>query len=722
MDKIKEKILGMLSKHSYSEKLIYEFLSDDKEVRDALSDLIEKGEVVKLKKELYLPSSLKLVKGKIVSIKANYSFASVEGQDEDVYIDNKNLESAFIDDIVYLERVKYSARDEYRVFSIIQRARKQLVGEIKDLFGNWVIDVKDVSSKNMMFKINPTPLKLFEGNIALCHITKQTKNVTYVDVVKIIGNKNEPGVDVSRIILKYNADIEFPNEVREQVNSIPQELDPSVYLEDSTYEDFRNRLIVTIDGEDAKDFDDAVEVTRLDDGYEVGVHIADVTHYVTYDSPLDREALSRGTSIYVADRVVPMLPFELSNGICSLNPNVERLVQSAIFKVDFEGNIVESRITHGVMKSKVRLTYTYVNKLLGKEKIEKHFPQAVDELIYLLDEVARKIRKKRVERGAIELDTTEIRFVLDKEGNPVDVVKRVQGEGEKLIEDLMIAANEVVATTISNMKLPSIYRIHEQPQAKKMEIFMKLSAHLGYKCNFSALTVTPKELQEHLNKIRDPQVHSVLSMMLLRSLAKARYLEDNKGHYGLASECYTHFTSPIRRYPDLLLHRLVDRYILDKNYEFDINLENEIAFIAENSSIKERRAMAIEREVDDLESSKFMVNKIGEKFSGFINGMTSNGMFVELDNFGIDGFVDYEDIQDDYYVFDEKYMKAYGRRTKHQFALGDRVDVVVSRVDLESYQISFELVTESKMTKVNNKKKREFERKYGKGKRKGHHK
>lgn len=715
----KDKILNMLVKHSLSEKLVYEFFSDAPETKDALKELIDEGKVVKVKKELYTPDALKLVKGKIVSIKNNYSFASI-GQEDDVYIDNKNLNGAFIDDEVYLRETKYSFREEYEVFSIIKRARKQLVGEIKKYYGEWIIDVKDVSSSSMMFVINPTPIKLFEGNIALCYVTKQNKNVTYVDVVKILGNKNEPGVDISRIILKYGADIEFPQEVRDQVNSIPQEVNESEWL-NKGYEDFRNHLIVTIDGEDAKDFDDAVEVKRIDEGYEVGVHIADVTHYVTKDSPLDKEALNRGTSIYVTDRVVPMLPFELSNGICSLNPGVDRFVQSAIFKVDLDGNIISSRITHGVMNSKARLTYTYVNKLLGKQKIEKHFPKAVDEMLYLLDEVALKIRKQRHKRGALELDSTEIKFILDDKGNPIDIVRRIQGEGEELIEDLMIAANEVVATTMQKKKLPSIYRIHEQPKSKKMETFMALSTHLGYKARFSPLTVTPKELQGHMERVTDPQVHQVLSMMLLRSLAKARYLEENRGHYGLASECYTHFTSPIRRYPDLLLHRLVDKFIIDKDYDYSSLFEQEIAYIADNSSSKERRAMSIEREVDDLEAAKFMSTKVGNKYTGFINGMTSNGMFVELDDFGIDGFVQFEDLEDDFYIFDEKYMRAYGKRSNRRYSLGDKVDIIVSKVDTENYQITFNLINDSKPTKMINRKKK-MERKYGKGKRKGHHK
>lgn len=691
---IKENILKLLNKHSLSEKLIYEFFSETSEVKNAIEELVNEGKIVKIRKEYYTTKSLNLKKGKIVSIKNNYSFASVEGSDRDVYIYNEDLNGAFIDDEVYIKSDFNQRNYDYEnvVFSIIKRARTQVVGEIKNYHGEWILDVKDIASSNMVFVINPTPIALFNGNIALGLIKKQDKNVTHVDIVKILGNKNEPGVDIAKVIYKYNADIEFPDEVREEVNNIPQELREEDCI---GYEDFRDRVIVTIDGDDAKDFDDAVEVTKVEDGYEVGIHIADVTHYVKYDSPLDKEAQNRGTSIYVTDRVVPMLPFELSNGICSLNPHVDRLVQSCLFKMDFNGNIISSRITHGVMNSKARLTYSFVNRLLNGEEVKNEYSKEVINMIPLLEEVAIILRNNRTARGALNLETTEIKFICDENGQPIDVIKRVQGRGEKLIEDLMIAANEIVAETIEKMELPFIYRIHEQPQSKKIETFMKLSNHLGYKTNFSSLTVTPKELSSHMKKIDDEKIYSTLSMMLLRCLAKAKYLNENKGHYGLASESYTHFTSPIRRYPDLLVHRLIDKYIINNDSEYTNILEEEIAYIAENSSFKERRAMAIEREVNDLEACKFMATKIGHKYKGFINGMTNNGMFVEL-YMGIDGFVEFEYIDGDFYIFDERYMVAYGEWSHRKFALGEQVEIKVSQVDLENRQITFTLVDSNK--------------------------
>ena len=709
---LKENILNMLKKHSLSESLIYEIFSSSQETKKALLELVEEGKIIRVRKEYATPESLKLVRGTIVSIKDRFSFASIVGQDEDVYIPNSSLNSAFKGDEVYLKKIPSYYRDEYEVFSIIKRARQTICGEIKYYYGQWILNVNDIASKGMTFVINPTEEKLFEGYIALGVVTKQKKETAYVDIVRIVGNKNDPGVDISQIILANDAPISFPDKVREELKQIPSQ----VSEEDMKgREDFRDHLIVTIDGDDAKDFDDAVEVKRVGENYEVGVHIADVAHYVKEGSSLDIEALNRGTSIYVTDRVVPMLPFELSNGICSLNEGVDRLVTSCIFSVDNKGNIINRRIVKGVIRSHGRLTYKYVNKLLHHEPIDKHFSPEIDEMLFLLNEVSSKIRKRRQKQGALDLESVELKFICDEKGQPLQVVKRVQEEGEELIEDLMISANEQVSEEIFNNKLPFIYRIHEQPKAKKMDSFMKLSTHLGYKTSFSSLDVTPKELSDHMNKAKNDERYVILSLMLLKSLAKARYSIENKGHYGLASSCYTHFTSPIRRYPDLIVHRLIDRYIVQKDFSIDKAFVENLDFIAENSSIKERRAITIERAVDDLMACKFLKDKIGNKYQGFVSGMTQNGMFIQLDEFGIDGFVSFDDL-DDYYIFDERYMSARGARNRLCYELGDKVEVIVSSVNLTNRQITFTLVQDRK---TNNhisrkeKRKQKGERKHG---------
>jgi ribonuclease R len=697
---IKNRIINLLKKHSLSEKLIYEILSSSNEVKQSLGELIQNGEIVYYRKEYFLPDNLGLIKGKIISIKDKFSFAKID-EETDVYIDNDDLNYALLDDEVYLIPSRYK-KDAYSVFSILKRERTILTGEIKLKRGRYILDVGSIAPKDYLFVIQSHQETLIEGTIARGRIISNTKSLIFVEIISIIGNKSLPGVEITSIIYKYNANIDFPHEVVEQVKHIPNHVEENELI---NREDFRDHIIVTIDGDDAKDFDDAVEVKKLHDGYEIGVHIADVSHYIKEGTPLDKEALDRGTSIYVTDRVVPMLPFELSNGICSLNPHVERLVQSCIFKIDNYGNVISSRITKGVIKSYARLTYNYVNNLFNGQISDKSIPQEVNDMLLILHEASLKIRAKREFRGALDIDTSEYKFLCDEQGFPYEVKKLEHLEAEKMIEDLMIAANEQVSEIITSMGLPFIYRIHEQPKAKKMETFMKMSAHLGYRCNFSSLKVTPKELQEHMLSINDPKIKDILSIVMLRSLAKARYAIDNKKHYGLASTCYTHFTSPIRRYPDLLVHRLIDRYLVDGDVSINKQLIENIDYIAENSSIKERRSISIEREVNDLMASKYMSNKIGNTYKGYINGMIASGFFVELDN-GIDGFVNFESLSDDYYVYNENYLCAIGRRTSRKYSLGDEVEVIVAKVDIKNHLITFELLNKIKKHKMISSKRR----------------
>ena len=697
---MEERILNLLKRHALSRKVILEFFSNDQLVNAALKSLEEKAQVVYLNHKFYLPSMLHLVKAKISSIKDTYSFASVENY-EDVYIANTNLNGAFIDDEVYLKREYSNGYEAYEVVSIIKRARKQIVGEIFTKDGKFYLSTKNIASKSNEFIVEKSEVSLFDGYIVNCIILKQVFDRVYVHVISIIGHKNDPGVDIERIVRNHDADIEFSLSVREFLKTIPTSLSKEDYIDRV---DFTNRLIVTIDGEDAKDYDDAVEVERTENGYLVGVHIADVAHYVTYDNPLDKEALSRGTSIYLTDRVVPMLPVELSNGICSLNPNVDRLVTSCIFEVDYFGNVLNSRIVKGVINSKARLTYSYVNKLFKHElNKDEHVDFEIDQMLFVLNEVARKIRKRRLRLGSIELESTELKFLCNQEGHPYKVVKRKQDQAEELIEDLMISANEIVSQTIEKLNLPFAYRIHERPKSKKIDMFMLISNHLGYRANFSSLSVSPKDLSDHLNKIDDQNKKEILSMMLLRSLAKAKYSDNNVGHYGLASDSYCHFTSPIRRYPDLLVHRLIDKYLINNDLNYTKEELELIKYICENSSFKERRALSIEREVIDLVSAKFMQDKVGNIYTGTINGMNAHGMFVELEN-GIDGFIDFESLRDDYYFYNEQLMMAFGRRSNHKYQLGDKVKVMVDRVDVESYQIIFALLNDIKPSKIIDRK------------------
>lgn len=695
----KQRIIDILKKHSYSFTNLKEILSvDETTLSMTLQEMLIDGEIVQQRKEFYLPSNLNLIRGQIISIKENYAFASIHDQD-DAYIDNKYLKSAFLGDLVFLSRDRTSRRDdEYRVHSIISRSRNNIVGEVKIIQGEYLLITKNLTSKDITFVLEEYPSNIAEGSIVLCTVLKSYAKEILLKVIEVLGNKNDPGVDISKIILSHDAPINFPFEVKKAVKTIPNEVSEKDL---KGREDFRDHIIVTIDGDDAKDFDDAIEVSKIGDNYEIGVHIADVSYYVKENQAIDLEAFNRGTSLYCSDQVVPMLPFELSNGICSLNPHVDRLVTSCIVLINPQGEVIKSKIVKGVINSKARLTYNYVNQFLEDQSNKSLFPKEINDLIFLSYQVSQIIRAKRTKLGCLALESTELKFVHDEKMQPIEILKKKQGKGELLIEDFMILANEVVASTLEKTKVPSLYRIHENPKSKKIESFIALSNHLGFHCNFSCLDVTPLDLSLHLKKM-PIEKKEVLSSILLRCLAKARYATQNLGHFGLASVSYTHFTSPIRRYPDLVVHRLIKRYIIDKNVEFDSIFAEKLEYIAENTSIKERRALTIEREVEDLESAKYMKDKLGQSFDGKVVGISNKGLFVELLS-GIQGFVSFESIPGDYYIYDEKYMSAFGRRTKKRFSLGDQVKVIVTEVDVAKYRIAFSLQLDKKKAIIKEK-------------------
>ncbi len=692
---MEKEIVKLLKQHSRSFKNLKDLFNvTSNQLNDLLLKLQEEGLVVSKKQEYFVPEDLELKRAKITKIKDCFSLAIIDGEEEEVIIENRNLNSALKDDEVFLEEDYQSNKEAYKVFSIIKRAHLTLVGEIFQKNGYYYLQVNDRSYQNFKINIVKTEIPLIEGQIVRATILDSSRNSIACAIEEVIGSRNDPGIDVLRIILEHGAPTTFKDEVKEEVKKLPRE----VASEDKkNREDFTNHFIVTIDGEDAKDFDDAVEAYEDDEGFHVGVHIADVAHYVKQFGSIDKEALSRATSLYATDRVVPMLPFELSNGICSLNPGVERLVTSCFFVVDKDGNVSNTRICKGVIKSKARLTYTYVNAVLKHQIKEKN--HELEQALYTLNKAACSLRKKRKLQGALDLNSTELKFKVDKNGEPLEVSIQNQDEAEKLIEDLMITANEVVSNTFEKRHYPFIYRIHEQPHAKRMEAFMALSSRLGFSCQFSFLTVTPLQLSRHLEKISKSPRYEVLSRQLLRSLAKARYSIENKGHFGLASKCYCHFTSPIRRYPDLEVHRLIDRFLIEKHTDYDEQMINNLIKIAEVSSINERRALAIERDVIDLMSAKYMAQRIGEIHEGVIVGFTVNGMFVEMDN-GIDGFIAFETMKKDFFIYDERRMMAFGKRSGKKYLLGDKCKVKVDEVDIAKATIDLSLITEKKSNKI----------------------
>lgn len=701
---IEEQILSFLSKHPYTEKELMALVSND--ISLVLKKLVDKGLIIFYKRQYMLPNKINAIKGRIVSIKEHFAFASI-GDEEDVFIDENDLHGAFLDDIVFLKKIPSNMRkDRYEVISIIKRARENVVGEIRVRKGMFYLDVDNISFKNYEFIIKESDFALLPHSFVLARILSVKDNYALVKPLEILGNKLDPNIDIERIILSHDAPIKFPSEVLKEVKKIPSSVKEDEIVNRTS---FLDHVIVTIDGESAKDFDDAVEVSKDENCYHVGVHIADVTYYVKANSPLDKEAERRSTSLYCVDRVVPMLPFELSDGICSLNPHVLRFVQSVLFDIDFNGNILSYSLHKGVMKSSARLTYTYVNNVLKNHEIDSSLPQEVNDMIPLLYEVSTLIRKKRDAQGALDIESTELEFVLDDDGSVSDVKKRVQDVGEKLIEDLMIQANEIVTLIAHDHNMPFFYRIHESPKIKRISEFMTLSKAFSYPCSFSPFSVTPLELKNHMNNIKDKDVKEVLSSYLLRSLAKARYSDVNKGHFGLALENYTHFTSPIRRYPDLIVHRLFDYYLFNIGNKNDINeLVESLVYHGENTSIREKRAQTIEREVDDLYAAKYMSKFIGNTFTGLITSIFSYGMFVELEN-GIDGFVSFENLSEEFVYYESVFTAISNKGTR--LKLGQKIDVILESCSEEKRQITFSLPLCKK--KNNMKEKRKDSKKNG---------
>ena len=645
-----------------------------------LNKLVDGGELIKEDDTFLTPYNLGLILGTVISVKQHYAFVRIFDSDEEVVVEEKYLHNAFLNDVVYL---RYDVM--FEVIKIVKRERINVVGEVLNINHTTYLDVNGITTTNTKFVVTNYCGK--DGEILKAKIEELEDDIVYVSMIEKLGDKNAPGVDITRVLLEHDCPIEFNEDINSQVASLPLEVKDE---EIQNRLDLRNELIVTIDGEDAKDLDDAVSVKKINNGFEIGVHIADVSYYVQENTPLDLEALNRGTSIYVADRVVPMLPFLLSNGICSLNPHVDRLTISCFISLDKEGNVISSKIYPSVINSKHRLTYTYVNEVI-KNKLKTN---ELEENILLLDEVAKLLREKKRIRGELDLAIPETKVIVNDKGESIGLEKKIQQDGEKLIEDLMILANEQVAETINKMNLPFIYRIHENPPAKRMDTLLAFVSNIGLRSHFNSLNVKPTDLQKLLDDAKYSEKYQILAQILLRSLAKAKYSVNNKGHFGLASKCYTHFTSPIRRYPDLIVHRLLRKYLFDGNTKnARENLEN-LLFIADNTSMKERRAITVEREATDIKCAEYMRKFIGMEFKGYISGMTSSGLFVELDN-GVSGKISFESMSD-YYVLDKNSFHVYGRRKGKRYSLGNRLTVVVESTNKDAGEIILSIKDEKK--------------------------
>ncbi|HLQ74079.1 MAG TPA: ribonuclease R [Bacillota bacterium] len=709
MEQIKEKILAYyngnnarpLSVDELLEELEIEGADGFKQLVISLNELEEAGELVRTRKNRFgLPERMNLIRGSIQMHKKGFAFLIPDDENEkDVYIHHSDLGNAMNEDKVL---VRIERRDDKRnraegqVIRILERANDEVVGTFEDnrSFGFLIADDKRMPHDIFIPK-NKTKGAV-TGHKVIVQITKypEDRKSAEGEVIRILGHKNDPGIDILSIIYKNGLETEFADSALNQAAKMPEEVTETDLV---GRRDLRDEMIVTIDGADAKDLDDAIQVKKLANGnYKLGVHIADVSYYVDKGSPIDEEASERGTSVYLVDRVIPMIPHRLSNGICSLNPNVDRLTLSCEMEINSHGKVVSHEIFESVIQSKQRMTYENVNKILvdEDEQLKETFAPFVL-MFEQMEKLAAILRSKRMGRGAIDFDFKEAQVLVDEEGKPTEIAIRERSVGEKLIEEFMLAANETIAENFHWMDVPFVHRIHEDPDEGKLQHFFQFLAGLGHSVKGSANDIHPQVLQNVLSRVKGLTEEMVISKLMLRSMKQAKYEPQSIGHFGLATEFYTHFTSPIRRYPDLTVHRLIRTYLLENKLdEKTMNKwRDELPEITKHSSIKERAAIEAEREVDDLKKAEYMADKIGEQYEGMISSVTNFGMFVELEN-TVEGLIHVSYMTDDYYHFDEQSFAMIGERTGNVYRIGETVKVEVIDVNIDERSIDFELVND----------------------------
>ena len=666
-----------------------------KELTDELRKLTDEVVVYHSNKDKYMMlEKSHLRKGVMRTNKKGFGFVEVDNMDDDIYVAQDNMNGAIHDDIVLVEITSKMNLDrlEGRILKVIKRQVQRYIGEITfDAKGKGHIKLDDNKIKLNIEIPKDKTLNAVDGHKVVVELVKKLNNNLKYEgkVVEIIGHKNDPGVDILSIIYKYNINTVFPDDVKEEVANINMEVLPEEY---HGRRDLRDQMIFTIDGDDTKDIDDAISIEKFANGhYKLGVHIADVSYYVKEGSPLDNEAMERGTSVYLVDRVIPMLPHELSNGICSLNPNVDRLAISCVMEFDSTGKQLDYEIFPSVIKSRIQMTYKKVNSILEKNVVPEGYEPYADTLREMA-ELATILRKAKVRRGYINFDIDEAKILVDENCKPTEITVRERGVGENLIEDFMIAANECVATHIYFMNLPFIYRVHEVPKEEKIRSFLGFVSNLGYSIPGDIKDTKPTTMQRILKALEDKPEYKILSSLLLRCMQKAVYKPVNLGHYGLASTCYTHFTSPIRRYPDTTVHRLLRTYLFENKIDNSTirKWEEKLVYVADHSSDRERASVDCEREVEDMKMAEYMESHIGEEFDGMISSVTSFGMFVELDNL-VEGLVPLRDMPD-FFVYDEERMTLTGEKSHVKYTIGERVRVKVVRASKEDKTIDFEIV------------------------------
>lgn len=671
---------------------------DFKVLIKALVQMEERGLVVRTRSNRYgLPEKMNLIRGILSGHAKGFAFLlpDEEGID-DVFIPPHEKNGAMNGDhvLVRVTSSRQNGKKEGTVVRIIERSNDKVVGTFSKSkhFGFVLPDDKKFSSD--IFIPKEADMGAVDGHKVIVKLTEfpEGNKSAEGEIIQIIGHKNDPGVDILSIIHQHELPLAFPEEVMAEANAVGETIDENEW---PNRRDLRNETIVTIDGEDAKDLDDAITITKLDNGhYKLGVHIADVSHYVTEGSALDQEAYERGTSVYLVDRVIPMIPHRLSNGICSLNPSVDRFTLSCEMEIDGQGEVVSHEIFQAVIKTTERMTYTDVNKILleNDEEVTKKYESLVP-MFKLMEELQGVLQRKRMKRGAIDFDFKEAKVLVDEEGKPTDVVVRERSIGERIIEEFMLCANETVAEHFHWLDVPFIYRIHEDPKEDKLQRFFEFITNFGLIVRGTANSVHPRALQEIIEKVDGMPEELVISTVMLRSMQQAKYDPESVGHFGLATQFYTHFTSPIRRYPDLIVHRLIKTYLIEGKLDEGTREKwnTLLPDIADHTSKRERRAVDAERDTDELKKAEFMEDKIGEEFDGIISSVANFGLFVKLPN-TIEGLVHVSYMVDDYYHYDERHFAMIGERTGNVYRIGDEITVRLIKVDKDEHDIDFEIV------------------------------
>ena len=705
-EKIREQLLGLIKDPHYNplkrEELALIFNIHPSEMPmfyNFLDELEEDGYIIKTKKgRVMSPNKMGLFVGKFVAHRKGYGFVeSDEEFTQDLFIPKDDINGALHNDRVMAEIVTPATEDkraEGKVIKIIKREVTRVVGLFQEnkSFGFVVPDDKKFNQDIFI------PKRGFNGakndDKVVCEITlwPQENRKPEGKIIEVLGKKGERGVEIDSIIRAHGLPEEFPKKVIDEANYVS-----SQDLEDEIARrlDLRHLDIFTIDGEDAKDLDDAISIEVLPNGnYKLGVHIADVTHYVREKSKLDKEALKRATSVYLVDKVIPMLPKQLSNGVCSLNPFEDKLTLSCIMEIDENGKVVNSEIAETVINSKARMTYTEVSDILEKddEKLKQTFAKQVEDF-KKAEKLARILMKRRERRGAIDFDFPEAKIILNREGKVVDIKCYERRISNKMIEEFMLVANETVAEHFYWLQLPFVYRIHETPSAEKMEDLNKFIATFGYHIKGDLEDVHPKEIQSLVEKIKGTKEEESISTIALRSMKQAKYSPQCIGHFGLAAKYYCHFTSPIRRYPDLQIHRIIKEQLNNKlNNKRQEQLSHIVEYASTQSSERERAAELAERDVHDFYKACYMADKVGQEFDGVVSSVTSFGMFVELEN-TVEGLIRLANMRDDYYIYNQETYTIMGERSHKTFKIGDTVRIKVDNVNVDFREIDFVLIS-----------------------------